>query len=259
MYIFFVDSIERGISRQRPLRFCQIQLGISYVSSVLKRRGHSTELPVLSSESAKPSLAQAALVMVERTPDVVAFTWVSTQYPFIDSVAREIRRVRPEAYLVIGGPHASLNPQEPAASVYDAVCIGEGEDATDELVAQLASGERPSGIRNMWLRQATGSMEKNPARPFRQDLDTLPLPDREMWLPWIDEESLDLPSVLLGRGCPYSCTYCSNHAVRRLASGAYVRFRSPASIIDEIDEVRRALAGSTLGSRPGASACGETC
>lgn len=194
---------------------------------------------VLSSERPESGLAQAAETAKHRAPDVAAFTCVSTQYPFIENVARAIRRVLPDAYLVIGGPHASLSPEDPAGSIFDAVCVGEGDEAMRELVGGLASGRHPSGIANMWLRQANGSIERNPPRPFLQDLDGLPHPDRDMWLPWVHEDHFDVPSVLLGRGCPHSCTYCSNHALRRLASGGYVRFRSPKSIVDEIDEVRR--------------------
>jgi radical SAM superfamily enzyme YgiQ (UPF0313 family) len=48
-----------------------------------------------------------------------------------------------------------------------------------------------------------------------------------------------LYSLLLGRGCPFSCTYCCNHALRRIAGGTYVRYRSPENIIDELKDIRR--------------------
>jgi radical SAM superfamily enzyme YgiQ (UPF0313 family) len=57
---------------------------------------------------------------------------------------------------------------------------------------------------------------------------------------WTDEKALydkqTRFSVLLGRGCPFQCTYCSNHALSKLASGPYVRFRSPDNIAQEIRE-----------------------
>jgi len=40
--------------------------------------------------------------------------------------------------------------------------------------------------------------------------------------------------IMGSRGCPYSCTYCSNHALRQKLKGTYVRFRSPSNVIDEI-------------------------
>jgi anaerobic magnesium-protoporphyrin IX monomethyl ester cyclase len=44
-------------------------------------------------------------------------------------------------------------------------------------------------------------------------------------------------SILLGRGCPHSCTYCCNHALRKITDGIYVRFRSPQNIIEEIKSI----------------------
>jgi len=239
MKILFVHCVDRPISWRKPVGFGHVHHGISYISSVLKQRGHSTELLVLCAERERRSLRQAVTAVKQCSPDVVALTCASSHYSFIDRVARAIRRARRDAYLVIGGPHVSLNPEEPAASVYDAVCVGEGEHPTEQLVADLAAGRRPSGIRNMWLRRADGSMERSPTRPFLQDLDALPFPDRDMWLPWIDDGSFHSPAVLVGRGCPYACTYCSNRALSRLAGGRYVRFRSPENIVAEIEEVRQ--------------------
>ena len=39
---------------------------------------------------------------------------------------------------------------------------------------------------------------------------------------------------LASRGCPYNCSYCSNHALRKLLLGKYVRQRSPRNVIQEI-------------------------
>jgi len=60
-----------------------------------------------------------------------------------------------------------------------------------------------------------------------------------MWKEYIDYNP-DLENnitVLLGRGCPYSCTYCCNHALKKITDGNYVRFRSPRKIIEEIQLV----------------------
>ena len=40
---------------------------------------------------------------------------------------------------------------------------------------------------------------------------------------------------MASRGCPYSCSYCSNHALRRILKGTYVRFRSVDNVMEEID------------------------
>ena len=110
---------------------------------------------------------------------------------------------------------------------------------TRELAAQIATGVEPiSGIPNLWIRnRADGTIEKNPGLPFLQELDTVPFIDRTMWNKWILDPDAGV-SILVGRGCPYKCTYCSNHAMNRLASGKFVRYRSPENLIGEIEYVR---------------------
>jgi anaerobic magnesium-protoporphyrin IX monomethyl ester cyclase len=235
MKVLFVYSVELGPSLRSPLHnFGQMQFGISYISAVLKRAGVGTKLVVLTSESEPASLSLAAEVMRDYDPDIIAFTCVATQFPFMDKVARLAKRSWPGKYLIVGGPHVSLNPEEPLRSVFDAVCLGEGEHAMLELVEQLQAGRQPDGISNLWLKCADGSVQRNGTRPFIADLDALPFADHELWLPWIHGTEPACPPILLGRGCPYLCTYCSNHALRSLAPGKYVRFRTPGSIMEEI-------------------------
>jgi len=65
-----------------------------------------------------------------------------------------------------------------------------------------------------------------------------------MWQQWI-LEPITKPTVLLGRGCPFGCTYCSNHKLRNISAGKYVRMRSPENILNEIRELYRDLPGIT--------------
>lgn len=238
MRLLFVYSFYNIATPEKPIESPElIQFGISYISSYLKNHGHSTSLVVLSRLSGKKNEQIIEKYINDFRPQVIAFSSISTEYDFIRNVAKFIKRCFPNIYLLIGGFHVSLMP-EGVLDDFDALCIGEGEEPTLELLEQLEKSKSPSGIFNLWIKRGK-DIEKNPSRPFIQNLDILPFPDREMWLKWIKEGREARYSVLLGRGCPFECTYCCNHAFKKLASGIYTRYRSPGNIIDEINELIR--------------------
>lgn len=237
MKILFIYSFQDAQSATKPLRSeGQMQFGISYISSFLKKHGHKTKLVVLSRMFKKQKEGILNRCIKGFDPQLICFTTVSTEYQFVSSIAKYIKNHHRNIYLLIGGPHVSLNPENILSDDFDALCVGEGENAVLELVTQLESNITPSGILNLWIKKGS-HIERNPQRPFLQDLDGLPFPDREMWKEWTNEHPGSLAPILLGRGCPFQCTYCSNHALKKLASGAYVRFRSPDNIIEEIKEI----------------------
>ncbi len=232
MKVLFVHTEEDVFSPEKPVWLWErMQFGISYISSYLKAAGHTTRLVVLTGAT-RQLLGE---YVDEFQPGLVCFTAVFSQYHFMVEAGAALRRSHPHMYQVLGGAHASLEPESCLQESFDAVCVGEGEEATLELVEQLEAGMEPAGIPNLWLKR-DGAVERNPSRPFHKDLDSLPFPDREMWLPWMAFPQ-SRPSIMLGRGCPFHCTYCSNHALQRLAPGPYVRFRSPENIIAELAEV----------------------
>jgi len=214
----------------------QTQFGISYISSLLKSHGHNTRLVVLSRVFGDRYKKIIDEFIKDFSPKLICFTAVSSEYNFIAEIGRYVKRKYPDIYLMIGGCHITLNPEEFQSSDFDAMCIGEGEYPTLELVSQLESGVEPSHISNLWLKNSD-KIEKNPTRPFLNELDILPFPDRKMWFPWMQLQEGSRISLLLGRGCPFECTYCCNHALRKVAPGQYVRTRSAENIISEIKAI----------------------
>lgn len=237
MNILLVYSIDDMLSPSRPLRSpAQMQFGISYISSVLKKYGHNTKLIVLSRMLDKNNIKIIDKTIAEFSPRLICFTAVYTEYHLIKNLAKYIKNQYPHIFLLAGGPHVSLNPGECINDGFDALCVGEGEYPTLELVSQLEKGGQPAGIQNLWINRGS-LIEKNPPRAFLQDLDSLPFPDRQIWERWIEEVPDSVTAVLLGRGCPFSCSYCCNHSLRNLAGGSYVRFRSTRNIVEEIKEI----------------------
>ncbi|MBP6943962.1 MAG: B12-binding domain-containing radical SAM protein [Candidatus Omnitrophica bacterium] len=243
MKILFIYSLYNVRSIKKPLHTQeQVSFGISYISSYLKSLGHDVALLVLNRADG-PFNAAADKAIKEHSPGLVCLSAITTEYPFIEKVAGYIKKRYPGIFVIAGGIHISLAPEEAIKGPFDAICVGEGEYAAAELAECLDAGRRPSGIKNLWIKAADGSVERNPARPFVGDLDSLPFPDRQIWQEWISEEPGTKYSILAGRGCSFGCTYCCNHALRKIAPGKYVRYRSPENIIKELEICRTALPG----------------
>lgn len=235
MKILFIYSLDTGILPGGLLEHQRVQLGISYISSLLLAAGHRTQLAVLSRLFGARNKIILEKHLRSFRPDMVCFTAIATQYDFIKGIAKYIKQRYPNVYLLIGGAHVSLNPQEAIADDFDALCIGEGEYPTLELVAQLAAGRIPAAIPNLWIKHNSG-IERNPPREFIAELDNLPFPDRKMWLKFIGSRSR-FSQVLLSRGCNFECSYCCNHRLSKLSAGKYLRWRHPENIIAEIRKI----------------------
>lgn len=236
MNILFVFSLDQIYSFERPLSSQeQMQFGISYISSHLKQKKHKTSLTVLTKLYREKSKRRIDEEIKRFKPKLVCFTSVATEYDFINEIAGYIRQKYPSLYLIVGGPHPSINPHILESSNFDALCIGEGEDPTLEVVKKLHKKKIPIYIKNLWIKNSKdGSIIKNSVRPFEHNIDHYAFPDRAMWQRWVADNPGSKTSVLLGRGCPFSCTYCCNHALRKITSGQYVRVRSILNIIDEL-------------------------
>jgi len=165
-------------------------------------------------------------------PGIIGFSVLSFNYPGALQIARHIKK-HYKIKIIFGGVHAILAPEEVIENdEADIVCTGEGEKVLQEL---LDNNLDCKGIEGIWYKQ-DGEIIKNEKRKLVEDLDRLAFPDFSDF----DIEHYFVVNhnhfpVMASRGCPFSCTYCSNHALRKRLLGKYVRFRSVDNVIEEIE------------------------
>jgi radical SAM superfamily enzyme YgiQ (UPF0313 family) len=214
--------------------------GIMHLSSVLKAAGHQVELAVASHH-------EPVAVAREFQPDVAAYSVITGSQRYYLDLNLRVKAELPGVFSVFGGPHPTFFPEMVEAQGVDGICQGEGEEAMVELVDALAGGgpEATRGVQN-WSFPGNGDGRggeaiSNPVRPYTEDLDTLPFPDRALVY---ERDPITAQSkikhFLTGRGCPYNCTYCFNHALSELYRGKGARFRqrSVDHVIEEVCWVR---------------------
>jgi radical SAM superfamily enzyme YgiQ (UPF0313 family) len=164
-------------------------------------------------------------------PNIIGFSVLSFNYPEALEIARYIKD-NFNIKIIFGGVHVILSPEEVIKNnEVDFVCTGEGEEVLKELLDKNLNG---NNVRGIWYKYE-GEIIKNPKKNLIKDLDNLPFPDFEDFnLNHYFVLNHNHFPILASRGCPYSCTYCSNHALRKNLEGKYVRFRSVNNIIKEI-------------------------
>ncbi len=112
---------------------------------------------------------------------------------------------------------------------FDCVCVGEGE----QTLLDIVDGKPVDQIPNL-VRKVDGKIIQNSIQPLLEDLDQLPFPDRELFDYQNSLNQDHRADFMVGRGCPYRCTYCINNQMINLAPGRYVRLRSVSNILTEI-------------------------
>ncbi len=207
--------------------------GLMSLSACLKAAGHDTALLHITRWY---SDEEFALRLKEHKPDLIGFSSVSATYPDVRRLLPVARRTFPDTPILYGGVHPTFDPQSsieiPGVT---AVCRGEGEEALVEFVDCLDRGVDPSGVANFWVRRGN-QVTKNPVRPLVTNLDSLPKPDVHLFdFANLFSSREHTAPLTASRGCPYMCTYCSNHAQMQQYpnKGDYVRFKSVDRTIEE--------------------------
>jgi radical SAM superfamily enzyme YgiQ (UPF0313 family) len=210
-------------------------MGIMCLVAAVKARGHEADLMLTNLE---PNLFQA---VADYKPDVIGFSVTSGSEDYYLELIRRLRR-HATFIAVMGGPHPTFFPEIIEREEVDIICRGEGDDALPDLLDRLRDGKPYADIPNLWVKQGD-QVVKNPIRPLIHELDRLPYPDRASFLKYYAYAHSSVKHFLAGRGCPYDCTYCFNHKLKKMYreeadEKQYCRLRSPDHVVREIEWVR---------------------
>jgi tRNA A37 methylthiotransferase MiaB len=162
---------------------------------------------------------------------------ISCQFtPYVEETlktAQIVKSINPAIPVIVGGSHASALPTEVLKNLcIDYVIIGEGEQTLTRLIDCIAEGRDPADISGIAFKRS-GDVVINPRGEFIENLDSLPLPSRDLLDPsWYAIGKAACAMLLTSRGCPQRCSYCSVHQVM----GSRLRCRSAEHVIAEMKD-----------------------
>lgn len=215
-------------------------VGLGFIATHLKKHGHTPSY--LDAVNERLDADAFAHRLAEEKPDVVGLSFFSPAFDAVGRFARQIRRTRPDAVIVAGGPHVSFRPVQTLEQIreIDYGVLAEGEQAFVELLDQLPL-DKPQldRVPNLAYRE-NGRVRVNPVR-FIENLADLGAPawdllrpDRYPLMPngIFSREDRVFP-INLTRGCPYSCAFCG----AATTMGRKLRTRPVDLAVGEIGEV----------------------
>jgi len=235
--VFLVNPPTTEPVRTPLLSFC-------HLAASLRASGHEVGLLDASAPRAPRDTADIRARIEGFAPDLVGLHLKTLHVQAAYALAAELAQAWP---LVAGGPHATVCPDEPLAHGFSYVVRGEGEETLVELADAVDTGSALGGIAGLSYRSRTGlaGVRHNRERPFIRDLDALapPMSALDLFDPaWYGARTTLPPGGLLSsRGCPAACTFCSNNV-----TGRKFRYRSPASIVREIQGLQARVGSAAL-------------
>lgn len=233
-----------------------LALGLRYISAYLKAHGHHVTMLLMQSkrdtaEADFPPALLADLVERLRMADLIGVSLMTNTFQRACVLTKAMRTAGLEAPIIWGGPHPTMAHEE-ALEVADIVCIGEGEHAMLELGEALEAGRDPTSVSGLAFKR-NGRIIRNAVAPLSDDLDNHPFPDYDLTTHLVEVKGRFEPAgprnlrgvlhryrIQTTRGCPYSCTFCTNAAMLRIykGKGPWVRRRSNENLIREMELAR---------------------
>lgn len=240
-----------------------IPLGLCYIASVLRENGHEClivdgDLGVSPNLTSRAKMREREGILVDQNhirnmidsdhkawenieafikkfaPNLIGVTATTGMFGAALKAADIAKKLNPEVPVVAGGPHPSCQPDFTLKEGnIDIVVRGEGELTMVNLVNHLSESNPLSEVRGISY-EAEDRVFHNPPQPLVEDLDSLPLPARDLILKREKYCSADFGHIMSSRGCPYNCVFCSSNKIW----SRKVRYRSPEDILEEIKEVK---------------------
>jgi magnesium-protoporphyrin IX monomethyl ester (oxidative) cyclase len=203
-------------------------VGIGYIMSYAQSQG--IEVGYLDQQVEKDVMARVEERVKKMTqPYIFGFSVLTAGYKDAVELSRQIRGRWPDSYIVWGGTHPSMDPEEAMENQdVDFVIRGEGEGPMVDLYRVLKEGSDYSKVDNLSYRK-NGKIVHNPTNYLIKDLDSMPSFPYHIFA---HEKRYDMGFITSSRGCPYECIFCS---IAYTPGGRKYRYRSAKAIADDLE------------------------
>ncbi|MBM3267122.1 MAG: radical SAM protein [Candidatus Sericytochromatia bacterium] len=208
----YADSVAHRVQIKFPSR------SIDLLAAILGQNGFSrveTYNPIYDGTRGRVTRSD-----VERLAsyDAVGFSAISSTQNLSYDLAAKLRKLNPRIKIVFGGYHTTCLPEETLDHA-DIAVLNEGDRTIVDVMDRIAEHkERPvlADVPGIVFRDEDGAIRHTAHRPLLtvEELEALPVPA----LPARVRGKMNCGKVVLARGCPFQCSFCtiSDHFGRRV-------------------------------------------
>jgi|GEM_PF-5138473 len=192
-------------------KFTVLPTGIGFISAVLKKNSFTVYNFVWDmSRDDIFNVEQLKEKITSFNIDAIMCGAMVNNYTILRLLFESAKKDFPQIYAIQGGCFVSYSPDEAMTLIPECDCgvIGEGEITICELMDALVNKKDISAIKGIVYRDDLGEIKFTEKRNEKPDLASLPIPDHEGFFgEWLVEHNGFM--ITSGRGCNYSCTYCT--------------------------------------------------
>lgn len=174
--------------------------------------------------------------LVSKHPKIISFYCRCEEYHICIDLSRRIKAMIPDIIICFGGPQAELVAKETIFRFrhVDYVCCSEGENTIISLLKYIIDGEKQCIVDGLTYINDSGEVVQNKFPEFLKDNYSRNFYYYDLIPKEILQNCESMP-IDVGRGCPFSCTYCSTKTFWKRK----FRFRNIQNTVDEIEYVQK--------------------
>ena len=182
-------------------KYIHTGLGLRYVGEYAKSQGHQVQL---LEETINSNILDVLEQIMAVEAHVYGFSVHIWNKPFVMRLISMLRKLRPEAVIVVGGPEVAFAAERIFAEqpAIDYIVQGEGEICFSELLLAL---EKQLPVPEHIAYQANGRVQLNGGVTVIEDLSLLPFPYPDLQQVLAEHKIVYYEAT---RGCPFHCSYC---------------------------------------------------
>jgi anaerobic magnesium-protoporphyrin IX monomethyl ester cyclase len=228
--------------REEPYSYLHPTFGLLYLAGAVRNVFSHQDVDVVY-QKGFCSLEEHLKAIADYKPDLYAISFKSPVARLGCQTTSAVRAAFPRLPIVAGGVHATAMPEDVLDnSSVDACFRGECEQTFVDLIRSWREGPyRFENSAGAVFRQGAEYVH-NCAPPLTKDIDQLAWPAWDLvdnnTFPGMAYEREPALGVVVSRGCPWKCTFCSE-PIWKINGNPTFRARSPKDVASEVEYLYR--------------------